>query len=142
MFRILGSQKTMCDGLTRRDLLQIGTLGSLGLGDWLQLRAAALVADAPGSPSRFGQAKSCILLYLFGSPSQHDTFDPKPDAPEDIRGELTAIPTNVPGTQICELLPKIAQVCDRTTIVRSMTHPYPTHAYCKRGHISRICTKK
>src|SRR5215471_5212685 len=107
MLRILGSRKTLCDGLTRRDLLQVGSLGFLGLADWLRLQAGQVSAPATG---RFGQAKSCILLFLFGSPSQHDTFDPKPDAPEEIRGELKAIPTRVPGTQICELLPRIARL--------------------------------
>jgi hypothetical protein len=67
------------------------------------------------------------LLFLFGSPSQHDTFDPKPNAPDIVRGELRPISTSVPGLQIGELLPKIAGLCDKTTIVRSMTHPYPIH---------------
>src|SRR5262245_23240746 len=84
MFRILGSRKTLCDGLTRRDVLQIGTLGCLTLGDWFRLQAGEPVTSKPN----FGKAKSCILLYLFGAPSQHDTFDPKPDAPIGIRGEL------------------------------------------------------
>src|SRR5262249_33671412 len=57
----------------------------------------------------------------------HDTFDPKPDAPAEIRGELKPIATSVPGTQISELLPRIAGVCDRATIVRSLSHPYPIH---------------
>jgi hypothetical protein len=134
MLSILGSRKTLCDGLSRRDLLQIGSLGFLGLTDWFRLRAGEPGASATGvaatstNPTpRFGQAKSCILLYLFGSPSQHDTFDPKPDAPVEIRGELTSIPTVMPGTRICELLPRIARICDRTTIVRSMTHEYPDH---------------
>ena len=142
MFRILGSQKTLCDGLSRRDLLQIGTLGFLGLGDWLRLREAQ--ANAIPSPlagegrvrgGSFGQAKSCIMLFLFGSPSQHDTFDPKPDAPDEIRGELRPIATSIPGTQICELLPNLARLSDRLTIVRSLTHRYPIHgvAYALTG---------
>jgi hypothetical protein len=124
MLRILGSRKTLCDGLNRRDLLRVGTLGFLGLGDWFRLREAQA---KPASRRGFGQAKSCILLYLFGSPSQHDTFDPKPDAPVEVRGELKPIVTNVPGTHVCELLPKLARVCDKTTLVRSLTHPYPMH---------------
>lgn len=123
MLRVLGSAKKLCDGLTRRDLLRLGTLGFLGLGDWLRLRE---VQAAPGA-NNFGKAKHCILLFLFGSPSQHDTFDPKPNAPEGVRGELRPISTNVPGTQICELLPRIARVCDKATIVRSLTHAYPIH---------------
>ena len=123
MFRVLGSRKTLCDGLSRRDLLRIGAAGCLGLGDWFRLQAS----QPPATRGRFGQAKSCILLYLFGFPSQHDTFDPKPDAPVEVRGELKSIPTVLPGTRLCELLPKLARVCDRTTIVRSLTHSYPTH---------------
>ena len=125
MFRILGSQKTLCDGLSRRDLLRIGSLGFLGLSDYFRWREAQ--AAQPTVERSFGRAKSCILLFLFGSPSQHDTFDPKPDAPENIRGELRPISTCLPGTQICELFPKIAAMCDKTTIVRSMAHAYPIH---------------
>ncbi len=134
MLRIPGSRKTLCDGLSRRDLLQAGTLGFLGLSDFLRIEAmqAAPPLTSGPSPRRrrengFGQAKSCILLFLFGSPSQHDTFDPKPNAPDIVRGELNPISTSVPGVQICELLPKIARLADKTTIVRSMTHPYPIH---------------
>jgi hypothetical protein len=135
MLRILGTQKTLCDGLSRRDLLRVGTLGFLGLGDWLRLRAGEPPGLARRSGARFGQAKSCILLFLFGSPSQHDTFDPKPEAPDEVRGELKPIQTSVPGTQICELLPQIARLGDRTTIVRSLAHPYPIHgiAYAITG---------
>src|SRR5688572_15860597 len=123
MFRLVGTPKTLCDGLTRRDLLQAGTLGFLGLSDWFRLREAQGAVPAERRGSGFGQAKSCILLFLFGSPSQHDTFDPKPNAPENVRGELKPISTCMPGTQICELFPKIARMCDKTTIVRSLTHP-------------------
>lgn len=125
MFRILGSRKKLCDGLTRRDLLHIGALGSLGLSDWFRLRE--LQAAQQLELSAFGRAKSCILLFLFGSPSQHDTFDPKPGAPAEVRGELKPISTSVPGLQICETLPKIARMANQTTIVRSLTHPYPIH---------------
>jgi hypothetical protein len=129
MFRILGSQKTLCDGLTRRDVLQIGTLGFLSLSDWFRLNAGEPGALATGGIPKgaFGKAKSCILLFLFGSPSQHDTFDPKPGATEEIRGELKPIGTSVPGTQICELLPKVARLADRLTIVRSLNHLHPIH---------------
>ncbi|HUY88420.1 MAG TPA: DUF1501 domain-containing protein, partial [Pirellulales bacterium] len=76
MLRILGSRKTLCDGLSRRDLLQIGSTGMLGLGlaDALRLQAAA---DTAARPASFGKAKACILLFPFGSPPQHETFDPK-----------------------------------------------------------------
>jgi hypothetical protein len=133
MIRVLGHPKRLCDGLTRRDLLRIGTLGTLGLG------LAPTVQADPDRPRGFGRAKSCILLYLYGAPSQLETFDPKPDAPREIRGEFGCIPSVLPGVQVGELLPRLAQVLDRTTIVRSMTHPYPIHgvAYALTG-IPRI----
>ena len=107
--------------------LQAGGLGLLGLGSSLGGLSAAAAADATGDKS-FGRAKRCILLYLYGAASQIETFDPKPDAPVEVRGELGAISTSVPGVQIGELLPQTARIIDRATIVRSMTHPYPLHA--------------
>src|SRR5262245_28764088 len=121
MLRILGSTKRLCDGLTRRDMLRAGGLGLLGLG----LGQAASPARTPGR--RFGQAKACILLYLYGSPSQLETFDPKPDAPEEVRGELKSIRSSLPGADVGELLPHTSRVMDRVTVLRSVTHPYPIH---------------
>lgn len=134
LLRILGSPKTLCDGITRRDLLHVGGLGMFGLSLADALRLEASQPPQSRSPY-FGRAKRCILLFLFGSPPQHETFDPKPDAPREIQGEMTAIDTNVPGVRICERLPHTAQVIDRATIVRSMTHPYPLHgvAYALSG---------
>jgi hypothetical protein len=134
MLPILGSNKRLCDGLSRRDLLHIGGLGAFGLGlaDWNRLRAEP--SEAAASPA-FGKAKSCVLVFLFGSPPQHETFDPKPLAPVEVQGEMKAIATNVPGLEICEGLPLMAGVMDRMTIVRSMTHPYAVHgvAYALTG---------
>jgi hypothetical protein len=132
MLRILGSPKTLCTGLTRRDLLHVGGLGLLGLTLPDFLRAQTAPARPP---RRFGQAKACILLYLYGSPSQLELADMKPDAPLQIRGELRPIRSAVPGLDVCELLPRIAQVTDRLTVVRSMSHPYPIHgvAYATTG---------
>jgi hypothetical protein len=83
----------------------------------------------------FGKAKACILLFPYGSPPQHETFDPKPDAPAEIQGELKSIASNVPGLRICERLPRIARIMDRVCVVRSVTHPYPEHgvAYAVSG---------
>lgn len=132
MLRILGSRKRLCSGLTRRDLLHLGGIGALGLPT---LFRAEQGRAATSEFSGFGRAKSCILLFLFGSPPQHETFDPKPLAPSEIQGELKAISTRVPGLSIGEGLPQIAQVVDRVTVVRSMTHPYPVHgvAYALTG---------
>jgi uncharacterized protein (DUF1501 family) len=104
-----------CDGLTRRDFLKVGALtaGSVGLslGDLTQVAAAGRSGDV-----------NCILLFLVGGPSQLDTWDPKPNAPVEVRGPFRPIPTNVPGVEICEHFPQMAQMADRYAIVRSVYH--------------------
>lgn len=127
MLRILGSRKRLCDGLSRRDFLQAGSLAMLGLGTGVAPPASADTGPL-ARPASFGRAKRCILLYLYGAASQIETFDPKPEAPRQVRGELGAISTSVPGVEIGELLPLTSRIVDRATIVRSMTHPYPLHA--------------
>jgi hypothetical protein len=99
-------------------------LGQLGAGA-LSLPALAQ-ARAEAQPRR-GSADSCVYVFLWGGPPQHDTFDLKPDAPEDIRGEFRPIKTNVPGIDICEKLPRLARLADRYAIVRSLTHPSNNH---------------
>src|SRR5438067_10365849 len=123
MLRVLGSPRKLCDGLTRRDFLHAGGLGLLGLG------AASAGASGPARAvdRSFGKAKACILLFLYGSPSQLETFDTKPDAPVGIRGELKSIRSNVIGMDVGELLPNAARVMDKVTVVRSVTHPHPIH---------------
>jgi hypothetical protein len=79
------------------------------------------------APTSFGRAKRCVLLFLTGGPPQLDTWDPKPDAPEQIRGALKPIATNIPGIQISELLPRLARQADKYCIVRSVTHGDTTH---------------
>jgi hypothetical protein len=118
-------------------LLWAGGLGlfGLGLGDFFRLQAAQTsAARQPARPS-FGRARACILLFLYGSPSQIELCDMKPDAPEQVRGELRPIRSTLPGCDVCELMPHAAQVMDRLTVVRSMTHPYPIHgvAYALTG---------
>jgi hypothetical protein len=130
MLRILGGPKRLCDGLTRRDLLHVGSLGLLALGlREGSLLSAARAGDGLSSSSLpgFGRAKSCILLFLYGSPSQLETFDPKPEAPQEIRGEFGCIASSVPGLNVCERLPHLARVMDKVTVIRSVTHPYPIH---------------
>jgi hypothetical protein len=135
MLRILGSPRSLCDGVSRREFLHAGGLGVLGMGlsDWLQAQEA--LRPATPAKSSFGKAKACILLYLYGSPSQLETFDVKPQAPLGIRGELGSITTTIPGFRIGELLPETSRIIDRTTVIRSMTHPYPVHgvAYATSG---------
>ena len=133
MLRLLGSQRRLCGGLTRRDWMHVGGLGFLGLS---LADAERLRADVqPTRGVNFGKAKSCILLLPYGSPPQHETFDPKPNAPKEIRGVHTPISTALPGVQFCEGLPNVAKIADKLTVVRSMTHPYPLHctAYVTSG---------
>lgn len=130
MLSIRGTRKTLCDGWTRRELLQVGGISAFGLS----------LADTPSASAAevadrtFGKAKSCILIFPYGSPSSHETFDPKPDMP-DVQGEMKSIESSVPGVRICDRLPQLAQVVDKMTLVRSMTHPYPVHglAYAVTG---------
>lgn len=131
MLRVLGSYRQSHGSMSRRDLLQAGSLGAIGLAlpDLFRMQHAAQAAEQNAALARsFGRAKSCILLYLYGAASQLETFDVKPDAPREIRGDLGATSTAIPGVQIGELLPRMARMLDRTTIVRSMTHPFPLHA--------------
>jgi hypothetical protein len=126
MFSLNGSRKRLCDGMTRRELLRIGGLGAVGLGLHGLLEAEAQASSSAHLPG-FGKAKRCILLFLYGSPSQLETFDMKPQAPVEIRGTMQAIGSSLSSVPVCEYLPETAKIMDRTTVVRSVTHPYPLH---------------
>src|SRR5262245_37718181 len=119
MLTIPGSKHRLCDGLSRRDFLRIGGLGAAGLAlpELLQQRAAAATTRSP--TGSLGKAKSCILLFMGGGPSQLGTFDLKPEAPAEIRGDFKPIATDVPGIQICEQLPLLARQASKYTIIRS-----------------------
>src|SRR4051812_28662792 len=108
---------------SRRDWLRLAGLG-LPLLPWLARRARA--ASARPSPG-FGKAKSVILVYTSGGQSQLDTWDPKPAAPEEIRGAFHTIPTALPGVRVCEHLPRLARMADRYTILRSVSHDDTDH---------------
>lgn len=110
-----------CQGVTRRALLQVGTCSALGLSlpQWLAGRA-----QAAASP---GKVKSVLLLWLWGGPSHHETWDPKPDAKEQVRGCFRPINTSTPGTRICELLPQLAQRTNQFAILRSLNHDQKDH---------------
>lgn len=117
-------------------MLQVGALGALGLllPDVWRARACQAVETTDGAAGREGTvprqtAQACILVYLFGGPSQLDTWDMKPMAPADFRGEFQPIATNVPGISICEHFPLLAQQADKFAIVRSMHHLHPRHGY-------------
>jgi len=118
MLKILGKgTATNCDGTTRRDFLQVGTLGALGLSlaEFNRLKAE----ENAGAKS---DSKSCILIFNLGAPSQIDLFDMKPNAPSEIRGPFQPIKTNVPGMNISEILPLHAKIADKFSLVRSVYH--------------------
>ncbi len=108
--------------LPRRGLLGVGCSSALGLTlPWLAARRAA--ADAPRP-----RATSCLIVFLSGGPPQHETFDPKPDAPVEIRGPFLPVSTSVPGVQFSELLPRTAARADRLCVIRSMTTGIHAHS--------------
>jgi hypothetical protein len=110
--------------LERRAFLKVGVLGfaGLSLADLLRAQAAAL------SPAAVSRERSVIILWMRGGPSQHETWDPKPEAPLEYRGEFGAIPTKVPGIQLCELLPLSAKIMDKWSIIRSLHHDDAGHS--------------
>src|SRR5262249_43993498 len=124
VFDIKAASTGLCDGTTRRDFLRVGALGSLGLSMANSISAApSTTANSTG----FGRAKRCVLLFLTGGPPQLDTWDLKPDAPAEIRGELRPIATNVAGMRISELFPRLARQAHRYCIIRSVTHHCTVH---------------
>jgi hypothetical protein len=124
MLELIGRPFRCCDGLHRRNFLRAGFLGLAGIGLPELLRAQALARGSSGSSPR---DLSVILVWLDGGPPQHETYDPKPDAPADFRGPLGAIGTCVPGIQVSELLPLHAQLMDKMSIIRSMHHNNGDH---------------
>jgi hypothetical protein len=120
MLTIWGDRQRMCDGLSRRQFLRVGALsvGGLTLADLLRLRARA---SAPSS------GKSIIMVYLNGGPSHVDMYDLKPDAPVEYRGEFKPIRTNVPGFDLCELMPLQAQIADKLAVIRNMKFQQQGH---------------
>lgn len=122
--------KDTCDGITRRDLLRVGGSAMFGLtlANLLQLQQAQGAArkttgkeDSYGGPG-FGKAKSVILVYLQGGPSHLDLWDPKDNVPDNVRSVFKAIDTKLPGVKFTEVLPKLSQVIDKTTLIRSMSY--------------------
>lgn len=121
MFSIGNAASRNCQGVTRREILQVGSVGFFGLSlaDWFRAREAQ--AGTPSPDRRGPREPSCIFIFLSGGPSHLETFDPKPAAPIDIRGPYGTTQTSVPGIQISELLPRIATHMNRCAIIRSMT---------------------
>lgn len=122
MLRVLGSPRTFCDGLSRRDLLHAGGLGLVGGFFGLPDLAAT-----ERSTTLRARAKSVIFLFLHGGAATQDMWDMKPAAPTDVRGEFKPITTSAPGIQICEHLPRMARWMHRAALVRSVSHKAGCH---------------
>ena len=124
MLELIGKPFGSCDGVNRRAFLRAGVLGlgAVGLPDLLRAKALARAANRPDPKDL-----SIILVWLDGGPPQHETYDPKPDAPADYRGPLKAMSTAVPGIQVSELLPEHARLMDKMSIIRSMHHNNGDH---------------
>src|SRR3954471_4803254 len=123
MLRILGTPRAACDGISRRTLLEAAGAGLLGLS-----APGLFAAEARRERPTSARAKSVIFLFLFGGPSQLETFDLKPDAAEKIRGPYRPIASRTPGLRIGEHLPRLAQISEKYCVVRTMTHPYNDHS--------------
>src|SRR6187551_2955298 len=113
-----------CEGIARRDTLKLGLGALLGGGLVGALRATAY-GDTKQAPKR--QAKSCILIWMDGGPSHFETFDPKPDAPLEFRGEFSAIETSVPGVMFSEHMVKLAASLNHYAMIRSIRHDQGNH---------------
>jgi uncharacterized protein (DUF1501 family) len=114
MLTLWGARQRFCDGISRRNFLQIGAFGGLSLAGMLRSRALFAQSDKPSS------GKSAIMIYLPGGPSHMDMYDLKPDAPAEFRGEFKPIDTNVEGVQICEHMPRQARMWDKLAVIRSL----------------------
>src|ERR1700733_3567681 len=126
MLSIPGRGCMTCEGPTRRELLRAGSIGMLGLNlanffGWQKAQGASITNKLAGSRG-FESAKSVIMVFLQGGPSHIDIWDPKPDAPANIRGEFKPIPTKIPGTHISETMPMMANALSKATLIRSMSY--------------------
>ncbi len=142
MLNLLGQRTgdgTFCDGLSRRNFLQIGTLAALGTGGGWSLPSLLQAESENGSRSR---PKSVIMIYLVGGPPHQDMFDLKPEAPREIAGPWRPIATNVPGMEICEAFPRLAGMADKLTVIRSLVGNQADHDAIQvfNGHHPRKVT--
>src|SRR5439155_18666603 len=122
MFAIRQRGAALCDGITRREVLRLGSLSAFGLS-LSQVLAARAAPQRPG----IARARACIVLWMTGGPPQHETWDPKPDAPAEIRGPFKSIATSVPGLRVGELMPRTAALCHNLCVVRSVVTNNPSH---------------
>jgi hypothetical protein len=128
MFSILDRPTRLCDGVSRREWLRIGGLSALGLS-MSQLGGTLRADGMPAELARsFGRAKRCIILFMLGGPPQMETWDPKPDAPEEVRGDFQPIDSAVPGFSVGELMPKTAQLTNHISVLRAMSTDDNAHS--------------
>jgi len=131
MLRILGRARKACDGVTRRRWLEVGGAGLFGL------TASHLLAAEPQKATKRPRAKSVMFVYLFGGPSQLESFDMKPDGPSHVRGPFKRIASRSEGLHVCEHLPRLAQRSNKYAVVRTVNHPQNDHNashYIQTGH--------
>ena len=132
MLSVLGNPRGTCQGLDRREWLQVGGAGLFGVH-----AALAQAAESAGNNSTGGKAKAVLFVFLYGGPSQLDTFDMKPDIPRAYGGPFRPIDAVTPGLRICEHLPRLAARSDRYATIRTVTHPQNDHNgthFIQTGH--------
>lgn len=130
MLSFHGGPTRLCDGVSRREWMRIGGLSAFGLS-MAQPPASASTMPSPlpnGLVSSFARAKNCIVLFLLGGPPQHETWDPKPDAPAEVRGELGSIPTATDGLRVGELMPLTAKLTDKIAVLRALATDDNAHS--------------
>src|SRR3954454_7321525 len=125
MLGMSGAAAGFGGGVSRRELLRVGSLPLLGLTLPGLLRARGSTRPAAGV--RHGKARACVFIFLQGGPAHQDSLDPKPESPAEFRGEFKAIATRVPGTLVCEHLPRLARLADHYALIRSCTHDDVEH---------------
>ncbi len=128
MLTILDRPTSLCDGFSRREAMRIGGLSAMGLSLPQLLQRPVVACDQAEVSPGFGRAKSVILLWLLGGPPQHETWDPKPNAPKEVRGEFGSIDSVVPGLRVGELMPKTAMHTDKLAVLRAVVTKDQAHS--------------
>ncbi len=124
-----GQSSADCSGVSRREFLRVGGLSTLGLSLATFLRLQSQAAASPEAPAPRRRDVNCILLWMQGGPSHIDTLDPKPDAPAEVRGEFSTIPTVLPGVRVCEHLPLLARQMDKLSLIRGHDPQNGSHGH-------------
>lgn len=128
MLSFLGKHTRLCNGVTRREWLRLGGLGAFALTSNQLLTNQSFAATSPLSAGSFGKAKRCIVLFMLGGPPQLETWDPKPNAPREIRGDFGTTATATPGYHVGELMPQTAKLTDKIAVLRAMATADNAHS--------------